>query len=66
MSFEKTVLAVVKSVTTTGAYFFNGTLFLETEDSKTAVEVFNALHKKVTAAVIFGKAGQSETFYDFV
>lgn len=66
MSFEKRVLDVVKSVTDTGAYFFNGTLFLETEDSKTAVEVFNALYEKVTAAVIFGKCGQSETFYDFV
>jgi hypothetical protein len=66
MSFEKRVLDVVKSVTDTNAYFFNGTMFLETEDSKTAVEVFNALYEKVTAAIIFGKAGQSETFYDFV
>lgn len=65
MSFEKTVLAAVKSVTDIRAYFFNGTLFLETEDSKVAVEVFNALHG-VIGAVIFGKAGQSETFYDFV
>ena len=66
MSFEKRVLDVVKSVTNVRAYFFNGTMFLETEDSKTAVEVFNALYEKVTAAIIFGKAGQSETFYDFV
>ena len=63
---EAKVLEVVKSVTDIHAYFFNGTLFLETEDSKVAVEVFNAIWEKVTAAVFFGKAGQSETFYDFI
>jgi hypothetical protein len=63
---EAKVLEVVKSVTDTFAYFFNGTLFLETEDSKVAVAVFNALYEQVTPALAFGKAGQSETFYDFL
>jgi hypothetical protein len=66
MSFEKVVLDVVKTVTDVRAYFFNGTMFLETEDSVIATKVFSALHEKVTAALIFGKAGQSETYYDFV
>jgi hypothetical protein len=66
MAFEKRVLGVVRSVTDTGAYFFNGTLFLETEDSETAVRVFNALREHVTAAISFGRAGQSETSYDFL
>jgi hypothetical protein len=63
---EQKVLEVVKSVTDTGAYFFNGTLFLETEDSKIAVDVFNALWEQVTAAIAFGRCGQSETSYDFL
>lgn len=63
---EQKVLEVVKSVTNTGAYFFNGTLFLETEDSKIAVDVFDALYEQVTAAIAFGKCGQSETSYDFL
>ena len=63
---EQKVLEVVKSVTNTGAYFFNGTLFLETEDSSIAVDVFDALYEQVTAAIAFGKCGQSETSYDFL
>ena len=63
---EAKVLEVVKSVTNTRAYFFNGTMFLETEDSKIATKVFNELCEKITAAVCFGKAGQSETSYDFI
>lgn len=63
---EQKVLEVVKSVTDTSAYFFNGTLFLETEDSKIAVDVFNALWEQVTAAIAFGRCGQSETSYDFL
>lgn len=63
---EQKVLEVVKSVTETGAYFFNGTLFLETQDSKIAVDVFDALWEQVTAAIAFGKCGQSETSYDFL
>ena len=63
---EAKVLEVVKSVTDTVAYFFNGTLFLETEDSTVAVAVFNALYSQVTPALAFGRAGQSETSYDFL
>jgi hypothetical protein len=63
---EATVLAVVKSITNTRAYFFNGTMFLETEDSKTATDVFFALCDQVTPAISFGKCGQSETSYDFL
>lgn len=63
--FENKVLEVVKSVTETPAYFFNGTLFLETTDSAIAVDVFNALWERVTAALSFGKCG-SETSYDFL
>ena len=65
MSFEKRVLDVVKSVTDVNAYFFNGTLFLETIDWKIATEVFDALWEKVTAALAFGKCGD-ETSYDFL
>lgn len=66
MNFEAVVLAAVKSVTDIRAYFFNGTLFLETEDSKVATDVFFALCDKVTPAISFGMCGQSETYYDFL
>jgi hypothetical protein len=66
MAFESRVLSVVESVTDVRAYFFQGTMFLETEDSKVAVKVFNALQKDLNCGVIFGLAGQSETSYDFV
>ncbi len=62
---EAKVLKVVKSVTDTNAYFFNGTLFLETVDSDIAVRVFNAIWENITAAVAFGKVG-NETSYDFL
>lgn len=62
---EAQVLEVVKSVTSTSAYFFNGTLFLETVDSSIAVDVFNALYEQSDRALSFGKANESETFYDF-
>jgi hypothetical protein len=64
--FESNVLNVVKSVTGVRAYFFNGTLFLETEDSAIATDVFFALCDRVTPAISYGKAGQSETSYDFL
>jgi hypothetical protein len=63
---EAKVLEVVKSITSTRAYFFEGTMFLETEDSKIATEVFFALCDKITPAISFGKCGQSETSYDFI
>ena len=65
LDFEDKVLNVVKTVTDTNAYFFNGTLFLETVDSKIATEVFDALWERVTAALSYGKCG-SETSYDFL
>lgn len=66
MGFEKKVLAVVESITDVRAYFFQGTLFLETEDSKIATDVFFALCDQITSAISYGKAGQSETSYDFL
>lgn len=66
MGFEKKVLAVVEQVTDVRAYFFEGTMFLETEDSKIATEVFFKLCEDVTPAISFGKCGQSETSYDFL
>ena len=63
--FESKVLSVVAEVTDTPAYFYNGTLFLETIDSKIATEVFDLLWEKVTAALSFGKCG-TETSYDFL
>jgi hypothetical protein len=62
---ESKVLEVVKSVTETNAYFFNGTLFLETHNSEIAVGVFNAICEQVTSALAFGKCG-NETSYDFL
>jgi hypothetical protein len=62
---EAKVLEVVKSITATPAYFFNGTLFLETLDSKIATDVFFEVTEKITAAVAFGKCG-NETSYDFL
>jgi hypothetical protein len=66
MSFEKRVLEVVANVTDVPADFYNGTLFLETSDSKVAVAVFNAIYEQIDKAVIFGKASCTETYYDFV
>lgn len=62
---EVKVLEVVKSITEAPAYFFNGTLFLKTIDSKIATDVFFEITEKVTAAVAFGKVG-NETSYDFL
>ena len=63
---EAKVLEVVKSVTSKRAYFFNGTLFLETEDSAIATDVFFKLCDDVTPAISYGLCGQSETSYDFL
>ena len=65
MGFEKRVLNVVSEVTDTPAYFYNGTLFLETTNSKVATDVFFKLCDVVTAALAFGKCGD-ETSYDFL
>lgn len=66
MAFEKIVLEVVKSVTSVPAYFYEGTLFLETQDSRVATQVFNALREEVTAAIAYGKVGVYDTSYDFL
>ena len=65
MSFEKRVLSVVSEVTNVPATFTNGTLFLATIDSKTAVKVFNAIYEQVTNGIMMGTMC-SETYYDFV
>jgi hypothetical protein len=64
--FEAKVIEVVKTVTSVPAYFYEGTLFLETQDSVTATRVFNALAKEVTPALAYGKCGVFETSYDFL
>lgn len=64
MSFESTVLKVVKSVTKNKAYFFNGTLFVETEDPFVALDVFTALDNQGINIANMGKAGP-EAVYDF-
>lgn len=67
MNFEDRCLAIVADVTTKRAYFFQGTMFLETEDSEIATKVYNALSiNNQSIGIIFGKCGQSETSYDFV
>jgi hypothetical protein len=66
MGFEKKVLAVVESITDTHAYFYNGTLFLETQDSKIATDVFSALCDQITGAISFGRCGNLTTSYDFL
>jgi|688.fasta_scaffold48371_15 hypothetical protein len=67
MNFEDRCIAITQSVTDKRAYFFQGTMFLETEDSKIATDVYNALSiNNQSIGIIFGKCGQSETSYDFV
>ena len=67
MSFEERCLAIVADVTDKRAYFFHGTMFLETEDSAIATKVYTALSiNNQTVGISYGLAGQSETFYDFV
>ena len=67
MSFEERCLAIVADVTDTRAYFFQGTMFLETEDQEIATKVYNLLAvNNQTVSIQYGLAGQYETFYDFV
>ena len=66
MGMEKVVLAKVEKVAPNAmAYFCNGTLFLDTIDSKIATDVFFKLTDIVTAAISYGKCG-NETSYDFL
>lgn len=67
MNFEQRVLAIVNATTFARAYFFNGTLFVETQDSAIATRVYNALSVNMqTVGICYGKCGQSETSYDFI
>ena len=67
MNFEDRCLAIVESITSVRAYFFQGTMFLETEDAEVGKAVFDALQiNNQTVGIQYGLAGQSETFYDFV
>lgn len=67
MNFEDRCLAIVKSVTDVPADFYNGTLFLQTEDSVIATQVYSALYiNNQTIGICYGKASAGETFYDFV
>ena len=67
MNFEDRCIAIAKSVTDIHAYFFQGTMFLETEDSAIATNVYDALAgNSQTIGIQFGLCGQSETSYDFV
>jgi len=66
MGFEKRVLSVVAEVTDVPAAFYNGTLFLCTQDSKVATDVFFTLCDRITAAIAYGKSGMFETSYDFL
>lgn len=66
MNFEERVLKIVKTQTQSEAYFFAGTLYVKTQDSRVATNIFNALYANVTAALAFGKSGMEETYYDFI
>lgn len=66
MSFEDRCLAITADVTSVPAYFFQGTMFLQTTDSEIATRVYNALfYNNQSCGVIFGKCGD-ETSYDFI
>ena len=62
---EAKVLEVVKEITPVYAYFFEGTLFVETISSTVAVRIYNALAEKITPALAFQKV-DGETAYDFL
>mgnify|MGYP006118695765 FL=1 len=67
MNFEQRCLAITKSVTDINASFFNGTMFLDTQDSVVVAEVFELLSiSNQLVGIQSGKSGQSETYYDFV
>ncbi len=67
MNFEERCLAIVKSVTTISADFYNGTMFLETEDSEIATKVYSALAaNNQLVGIAYGKCASGETSYDFI
>lgn len=66
MSFEERCLAIAKSVTKVDASFFNGTMFLETQDASIVNEVYRMLSgNNQTVDIFFGKSGIEATYYDF-
>jgi hypothetical protein len=67
MNFEQRCLAITKSVTNIKASFFNGTMFLDTQDTVVVAEVHRLLSvNNRLVGVQSGKSGQSDTYYDFV
>lgn len=62
---EIQVLAVVAKITPATAYFFNGSLVVETADSAIATKVFDAIWEKITPCIAFSKVG-NETIVDFI
>jgi hypothetical protein len=67
MNFEERCLAITKSVTDLNAYFYFGTMFLDTQDPVVVAEVFELLSiSNQLVGIQSGKSGQSETYYDFV
>jgi hypothetical protein len=67
MSFETTVLTIVKSVLKSDneVEFFNGTLFVECSTNE-AVKIETALNKELDCGIIMSRQSVSETAYDFV
>jgi hypothetical protein len=65
MGFEKKVLNLVKKVTDTPAYFYEGTLFLSTIDGEEAADVYNEIYTLITPCVTYIKVGD-EIAFDFV
>ena len=67
MNFEERCLAIAKSVTDISASFFNGTMFLDTQDPVVVAEVHRMLSiNNGLVGIQSGKSGQSDTYYDFV
>lgn len=67
MNFEERCIAITKSVTDVEASFYNGTMFLETDDTKIATSVYNALAiNNQSIGIKYGKCASGETSYDFM
>ena len=62
---EFEVLTVVAGVTDAPAFFFNGSLVIETADSAVATKCFDAIWSSITPCIAFSKVG-SETIVDFI
>jgi hypothetical protein len=67
MNFEDRCLAIVAAITEIPAYFFHGTLFLETGDAEIGKAVYESLQiNNQTVGIRYGLTVRFETFYDFV